>query len=98
MASLRVSSIASLALGACWLLGGCTGAPDRPATVPVRGSVSYQGKPVAGAAVAFLAKGAPRPAIGTTDAQGNFRLTTFTADDGAVPGEHLVTVEKFSAD
>jgi hypothetical protein len=51
---------------------------------------------VAGASVAFLAPGAPRFAVGTTDEKGRFRLTTFETDDGAVPGTHVVTVSKLS--
>ncbi len=33
-----------------------------------------------------------RPATGKTDEQGRFKLTTFKAEDGALPGEHTVTV------
>ncbi len=36
-------------------------------------------------------------ASGTTDAQGKFRLTTFENSDGAVLGEHKVTVSKAQA-
>jgi hypothetical protein len=84
-----------LSTAACVLLSGCAGA-DRPATYPVRGKVTYRGEPVAGASVAFLAPGAPRPAVGTTDAQGNFQLTTFESNDGAIPGMHVVTVRKLA--
>jgi hypothetical protein len=41
-----------------------------------------------------MAKDAPRAAIGTTDAQGHFSLTTFEPDDGAIPGTHIVTFSK----
>src|SRR5688500_1432938 len=67
---------------------------DRPATFPVRGKVTYQGRPVTGASVAFLAPGAPRLAVGTTDGAGNYRLTTFESGDGAIAGTHVVTVRK----
>jgi hypothetical protein len=46
--------------------------------------------------VAFLAPGAPSPASGTTDKDGNFTLSTFAQDDGAVAGTHVVTVKKLS--
>jgi hypothetical protein len=49
---------------------------------------------VAGASVAFLAPGASRHAVGTTDEAGKFQLTTFEPNDGAIPGTHVVTVSK----
>jgi hypothetical protein len=58
--------------------------------------VTYRGRPVAGAAVAFLAQGVSRPASGDTNDSGEFRLTTFEPNDGAVAGAHTVTVTKFS--
>lgn len=36
----------------------------------------------------------PRLAYGTTDAQGHFELTTFEDRDGAVEGNHTVTILK----
>jgi hypothetical protein len=60
----------------------------------VRGKLTYQGKPVVGATIDFLAPGASRSAVGTTDENGSFRLTTFEPDDGAVAGNHVVTVIK----
>jgi hypothetical protein len=81
--------------GIVLISSGCT-TSDRPMTAPVRGQVTYRGRPVAGATVCFLCPGAPRPAIGTTDASGNYELTTFEPNDGAVVGTHVVTVRKFS--
>lgn len=66
----------------------------RPQTVAVTGTVTYKGDPVENAAVVFFKdKGAP-PATGQTDASGVFTLTTFEPNDGAVPGEYVVTVAK----
>jgi len=79
------------------LLVGCSRS-DRPAIAPVRGKVNYQGKTVAGASVVFLCPGAPRLAVGTTDEQGNYRLTTYEPDDGAVIGTHAVTVKKYKTE
>jgi len=47
--------------------------------------------------VEFLCAGASRPAAGTTDEQGNYRLTTFTANDGAMIGTHAVTVNVYAS-
>jgi hypothetical protein len=54
----------------------------------------YRGQPVAGATVSFLGRNSPRIASGETDEQGQFQLTTFEANDGAVLGTHIVTVYK----
>ena len=76
-------------------LCGCFGgAPPKPKTVPVSGSVSYNGQPVVGATVTFLCDDAPRPARGVTDKDGKFQLSTFEINEGAVIGEHKITVVK----
>jgi predicted small lipoprotein YifL len=81
---------------ACLLvLAGITGCGSRnPATVPVSGVVTYQGEPVVGAQVSFMAEGAARAAFGETDSQGRFQLSTYGTNDGAVVGSHTVTVSK----
>jgi len=78
------------------LLPGCSGQPDRPAVAPVHGKVIYRGKPVTGATVAFLCMGASRSAVGMTDESGNYLLTTYEPDDGAIIGSHVVTVKKYA--
>ncbi len=61
-------------------------------TVSVKGVVTLDGVPLPKAAVSFVPLGEGRPAYGQTDANGNFRLTTFKADDGVLPGEYKVLV------
>jgi hypothetical protein len=89
--------VVGLLATSCFLLAGCSGS-GRPAIAPVRGTVTYQGKPVAGATVVFLCPGAPRLAVGTTDESGNYRLTTYEPNDGAMIGTHVVTVKKYASD
>jgi hypothetical protein len=72
---------------------GASGSP-KPQTVKVTGKVTYKGQPVSGASVAFLGDGKIPPALGRTDAEGRFELTTSDSGDGAVPGTHQVTVSK----
>jgi hypothetical protein len=77
--------------------GGCsvpTGAADRLPTAPVSGVVTYKGKPLEGATVTFIPSTNPVPAYGLTDAEGKFQLTTYEQDDGAIIGEHFVTIDK----
>src|SRR5260370_29576410 len=70
---------------------GCGGAK----TVKVEGIVTLDGKPLPGATVSFMPvdeSRSARVASGQSDADGNFRLTTFRTDDGALPGEYKVIV------
>jgi hypothetical protein len=84
----------------CWPLG-CGGATDdewsakRPAVHPVHGTVGYQGKPVAGAAIGFSTEDGKPGASAISNEKGEFTLTTFAAGDGAVVGNHKVTVSKY---
>lgn len=73
--------------------GGCGGG-DRPQVYSVSGTIIYKDKPVEGATVNFYTEGSPRVAGGVTDAAGKFELTTFDTGDGAVAGDHIVTVSK----
>lgn len=75
------------------VMAGCQKEVQVPAH-PVRGSVVYKGKPAAGVVVVLrpVAGQAARPSSGTTAADGSFRITTFTPDDGAPAGEYVVTL------
>ena len=80
-------------ISAMLLQSGCSG-PDRPKMASVTGIVSYKGAPVAGATVSFSSATAPRNASGVTDETGKYRLTTFENNDGAILGDHKVTIFK----
>jgi hypothetical protein len=60
-------------------------------TAAVTGTVLHKGKPVPLARVMFSTAGAP-VAVGLTDDSGCYSLSTYREGDGAVPGEHRVTV------
>lgn len=78
------------------LSAGCGQGTDsnRPKTFPVSGTVTQDGQPVEGANVSFHAADGSAGAVGITDASGNYTLTTFSASDGAVAGDHKVTITK----
>jgi hypothetical protein len=61
------------------LSAGCSRGSDRK-LVAADGSVTYKGKPLAGAAITFVPEKGPL-AMGITDVDGNFKLNT-----GALPG------------
>lgn len=84
-----------LAIGVL-LAAGC-GGPRQKATYPVRGRVVGAGnEPAAGALVTFHPVAAdpadPARPTGTTDAGGNYALTTYSTGDGAPAGEYVITV------
>ena len=81
------------------LLAFCVGCGKEmntnPATYKVRGTVTYQNKPVAGASVLFNKLDKSRGAVGKTDDQGIYQLTTYALNDGALPGEYRVQIMKY---
>jgi len=84
--------------------GGCSRTQEdkwtraRPKTIRVTGQVKKNGSPVEEAKVVFHSNspvnGIVYSAFGYTNARGRFSLQTFRDGDGAVAGEHRVTVEK----
>ena len=86
----RAVGLAVLAVAA-----GCGG---KHTPVPVSGVVTLDGKTVEGATVYFYAAGDDkegRPAYGTTDKDGVFRLSTMGNEDGALPRHYKVVVTKY---
>lgn len=88
-AKFQVSSVVFLAA-----LAGC--GPASIGTVPGGGTVMLDGKPAEGATIVFHPESSEgRPASGTTDASGVFKLTTEISGDGALPGSYKVAVTKW---
>lgn len=78
------------------LVGCGGGAPAKPLpdTVPVTGTITLDGKPLAFAAVTFV-PGVQTKGIectGLTDESGNYKLTQIRGKEGAPPGEYKVVV------
>jgi hypothetical protein len=82
------------------LFAGCSGGDEgtNPKTYPVTGTVTMGGSPVAGATVSFQLADGSRSAVGITDDGGKYKLTTFAADDGAVPGDYKISLFKLEGD
>ena len=91
----------SLSAGVCLALllvltASCGGnKPNRPETLPVRGTVTLDGKPVEDALVTFQLVDGSRSSVGRTDRHGCYTLTTFVPGDGAQPGEYRVQIVKY---
>jgi hypothetical protein len=92
----RLARVLSI-LGVSFLLTGCGGSETvkgRPQVFAVNGKLTYKGQPVKNADVTFVCKDQDRSAFGRTNDQGEFQLTTFASNDGAVAGKHTVVVSK----
>lgn len=86
--------VANLAMAALlFAVTGCGDGVDRIPTFKTQGQVLLNGKPLANAFV-VLHPESPElvPARASTDAQGNFNLTTFDTGDGAPAGNYKLTV------
>ena len=71
----------------------------RPSLYPVAGTLVFEGKPVPGAMVTFVAQTAEEGreylAVSSTGKDGRFWLRTFSSHgDGAVAGTHFIKVER----
>lgn len=73
---------------------GCGGGADVPPLGTVKGKVSLEGAPVANAMVTFTPTTQGRPSVGVTDTTGMYSLVYTVGNEGAVIGEHTVTVAR----
>jgi hypothetical protein len=81
---------------AALLLSGCTSRSSNsnlPPLVKVTGTVTYQGQLIEGADVTFNNVEAGHTAVGKTDANGKFVLTT-EGDEGVVAGKQVVAIRR----
>lgn len=98
MAQLKLTSILLiLQVAATLSFTGC--GANQPATIPVRGKVTFVGGQwPKGGEMLFLptkaAAGFPiRPGKGAFDVDGQFTVGTFTKSDGLMPGSYRVGIE-----
>ena len=80
----------SFLLAALAIAAGCTSSGNLP-TSPVKGRVTYRGKPVPNGTVMFVPETGPA-ATGELTKDGTFVLTTYSNGDGAVLGMHKVAI------
>lgn len=65
----------------------------RPPVFEAAGRVTWNGSPASGALVTLHSQGHNLAASGKSDRDGMFTLTTWRTGDGAVAGEHSVSIE-----
>lgn len=82
---------------AVWGLTGCTNQGSDVETVPVEGTVRLDGTPLQGAVVMFTpaSSSGAAPAYGETDEEGHYYLQYSSSQDGAMPGDYLVSITTF---
>jgi hypothetical protein len=71
------------------------GCNRNPQTVPVTGTVTYQGKPLATGTIIFESPGS-RPATGKIVDGQITEVTTFEPGDGAPPGKHAIAIQSIA--
>jgi len=92
----RISTTLALILAVLIGVSGCGMAGGGGKLVPVTGTVTIDGKPLAGASVTFMGLGATPGlgGVGTTDDFGKFEMSHFRAGKGVDPGEYKVIISK----
>jgi hypothetical protein len=93
----KLHLLALLMVGCSLGLGCGAKAKSREPVFKVSGTIDYKGSPVADADITFMCEEKNRSAFGRTNDKGEFKLTTFAVNDGAVPGKHLIMVSKIEA-
>ena len=87
----------SVVLSGFFFLAGCGGTTEVPegqeAVYPVKGTVTYNGQPVADATISLHSEGKPG-SFARTDSSGNFAVNTYAEGDGAPAGTYTLTVTK----
>ena len=80
--------------------GGCS--DNLPRTIEVQGKVTYNGAPLENGTVSFvpLTSGGGstlRPASGSIQPDGSYRMKTFGEKDGVLPGNYAIAIASFNS-
>lgn len=86
-------AVTSLLIGLALAGSGCNSSRDGSKPSPVQGRLTVKDQPAGGAMIVFHpVSGLGVKASAKTNPNGEFRLTTYSTDDGAVAGEYAVTI------
>jgi hypothetical protein len=86
----RVAAIIGLAICGC---GRASSAP-KIQTLPIKGTVTLDGKPLPGANVVFMAADPPVAFVGTTKGDGTYELQGAEGRAGNIQGDYKVTISR----
>jgi hypothetical protein len=95
--SIKWLTVSAAVLACSPIAVGCGGSTQRPQMGRVHGTVSFDGKPVDKGRVTFTPVAAEGTSGGASamspiESDGSYSLTTFDTGDGAIVGQHVVTV------
>ena len=86
----------AVCLGGMSVISGCEAKKPWETTVPVAGSVTFNGQPVAGAQITLYPRSAEVPTSvrpsATSGPDGRFQVGTYANQDGAPVGEYAVAI------
>jgi len=75
------------------VFAGCGGSnPDQKPTANVKGTISYQGKPLERGEIIFFPEFGAKIGHGQIQPDGSYELTTYEEGDGALLGKHEVAI------
>lgn len=79
-----------------WSVSGCqrSGGPPQVTTLPVTGTVTLDGQPLADADVIFISSETSAMFAGRTGSNGGYRLQALAGREGALKGEFKVTISR----
>ena len=83
------------AVVAAWVCAACVGCgKGELVTVPVKGTVTYNGAPLSSGTVSFhpVDPRTSRPAVGKINADGTYVASTTESNPGVVPGEYKISI------
>lgn len=93
MRTVAIAVIAGMLVVPCCVGCGSASGKSGAATAPVKGTVTYLGKPLKGGMITFEPDGPGREAFGDIKPDGTFELMTYKPGDGAVIGTHRVAIK-----
>lgn len=93
----------AIGLAIALTIAGCGTDPNKPKLGKVSGKVTYKGQPLTSGTITFTpeaGKGGETGQVATSQigTDGSYELTTFDTGDGAILGQHVITVQTSQVD